>query len=272
MRFFLPYMFLLLAVSSGARGEAYRKTVYYGGLGLLYADTTSSTNPGQIALEKGSSISASLQSQGTDTLTGSTVTTVSETMAMGASYGQTSSQGISDKITFNTLTALAGVKAKRGKFTVGGSYTQNLNGSPNYTAFKLGFNYNGRPTGYRGQRFGFALTTTEAGINHTNSFVVAGGRSWAKNNAWELHFIANDIRDISDFSLGAFYIGKTEESYLFNFYFATGYTHAVKTSVGSFAARLGYVYHRVDIAATVSYPLFSNNTRPTYGGVLRLIF
>lgn len=257
-------MFMLSATSHAAG----KSMLSRGGLGFLFPDHNSFSNPGQFSLDKGTAFEGSYATQSTDagsaTTMGGSVVYSSGSFGIGA-YGNRA--GLSG-FEMDSAGAGLGFAMAKGRLTLGLSMARVLT-----TAFQtndgtvgVGLTWNGA------KREGFTLgagvtTTLNDSVADTRGATAGLGYGFKSGYSFEANFTLPSIDDTAAYTLAGYLnmAGKV-------FYFSGGATYDASAQTQSGAARLGLTLgNTFDVSGTVTYP-FQTGGNPTFGGTARLAF
>jgi hypothetical protein len=239
-----------------------------GGLGFLYPDHNSFSNPGQFPLSYGMAVEA-----GYGRTNGSSSQTLTPSFVYGngkVGVGGFYSRGGTDLLGSSASSSVGfglGVSFLKDKLTLGAKYDTSLESTrTNDGNLAVTVNLNGPQR--KGPSLGLGVgTTISADGGDRQNATASLGYSFRSNNSIEAGLTFNDIRDTADFS--PFFAGTFGSQYL---YLGGSYTYAKAAEDHMVAARLGVILGRyLDLSAQASYVLETGGAA-TYGATVRASF
>lgn len=245
-----------------------KSNISRGGLGFLYPDHNSASNPGQIALDKGTAFEGQymMVSDTTSAAAGSVVYS-SGKFAIGAG-GLRAGTTLTDAGTYSdTVTGGLGFTLAKDKVTMGITGSRDISDnatSDGTVGATLTFNGSKR----QGVSIGFGVDTTlNQAVAETRTATAALGYGFKNNASIEIDAKFNSFDDFSDYTMSGYLnlMGKM-------FYMSAGGSYVALSQTQTLAGRLGVVIgNSFDVSGIVNYPMASGST-PSYGGSLRLAF
>lgn len=261
---------LVLALVVGAATPAYADKstkILRGGLGFLFPDHNSFSNPGQFPLSYGMAIET-----GYTRANGSSDQALTPSFVYGngkVGLGAFYSRSGTDLGTASTSSVGVGLGTSfiKDKFTFGASYARALETVRVNDGFvQVTANLNGPQR--KGPSLGVGVGTTlkQVGGDRQNGNIGLG-YSFRSNENFEAGLKFNDLRDTSNFSPYA--AGTFGSQYV---YMGGSYTYEKTDEDHVVAARLGFIIGRyIDLSALASYVLETGGAA-TYGATLRASF
>lgn len=257
-------MFMLSAKSHAAG----KSNLSRGGLGFLFPDHNSFSNPGQVSLDKGTSFEGTYSTQSTDagslTAMGGSVVYSSGHFGLGAFGGRAGVAGIN----VDSAGAGLGFSMAKDRLTLGVTMSRVLT-----TAYQTNDGVVGGTLTWNGsKKEGFTLgagvtTTLNDSVKDKKSATAGIGYGFKSGYSIEANYALADIDDSAAYTVSG-YLNMTGKM----FYFSGGATHDASASTQSAAGRLGIVLgNSFDVSGTVTYP-FQTGGDPTFGGTARLAF
>jgi hypothetical protein len=238
-----------------------------GGLGFLFPDNNSFSNPGQFPLSYGMAFETGysrVNGSSAQALTPSFVYGNGQ-LGVGAFYSR-SGMDLGSSAS-NAVGAGLGVSFLKDKLTMGVSYSRSLEAVRiNDGTLSVTANLNGPQRTGPSVGVGFGTTINATGTN-TRTGTLGLGYSFHSNQSIEAGLTLNDLQNTADYS--PYFAGTYGSQYM---YLGASYTY-VKTSADHVAAgRLGFILGRyIDISALASYVLETGGAS-TYGATLRASF
>lgn len=266
-----PYLLIWVltgALSVSALADKSTKIIR-GGLGFLFPDHNSFSNPGQFPLGYGSAFEAGYQrANGANPQQAVTPSFVygNGKVGLGAFYSR-GGTSLTNSTASDSVGVGAGVSFLKDKLTMGLSYDTDLQTSRTSDGNLL-FTANMNGPQRRGPSIGLSLgSTVNAAGGDRQKANFGFGYSFRSNNSLEGGITFNDIRDTGDYSP---YVAGTFGS---QFIYAGGYyTYAKLAATHSVAARVGFILGRyLDLSALASYVLKTGGAA-TYGATFRASF
>jgi hypothetical protein len=261
---------LTLAVPSQA---AQQMPISRGGLGFLYADHNSFSNPGNFADDRGTGIQAEYSVQQQASGEPMEQTFIPSAVYGGTDwgfgiFGQRAGTNLLDSSTkTDTIGAGLGVGMFKDRLTIGVSGSRDIDVSQNNNGVVGGsITWNGNGLKREGLALGGAVFTTldQAGGDVQNAVAAIGwGFEMTKIEAIATF---NNLSDMSDWNLGA---ALTFEGKVF--YFSALYNYLMLSKDSQLGGRLGIVIGKFDISALVSNT-FNSTSNLSYGATVRIAF
>lgn len=261
---------ILAITTSAARAEKGKTDVLRGGTGFLFADANNFSNAGQSALNKGATFET-LYSQASV----SGITAYRAKPSFAYSSGSFFIGGFADRVGTSLTTSGSfatrgggqlGVAMAKGKITLGGGYTtdlESLAGTTNDKVWNASLNFNGGSKG-KGVVLGVGIDLHNADTNY-KAPKVALGYSFRRGASIEANATFTDFNSSTVVYGGHFNLNEKAV------YVGAGYEYAQSTATSSMSGRAGVVFGAMDLAFTTSIPLQAT-TNAVYGGALRFAF
>ncbi len=235
-----------------------------GGLGFLFPDHNSFSNPGQFGAATGTGLEAYY---GRDTASGPQVMTPSLVYGNGmfglGAYASRSAAVLLSDTHSDTAGVGMGAVLLKGRVTLGAGYEHDLSSSG------LG-DITGTLTMNSPNRQGLSLGVayTRGLASGVNSMKAGLGYSFMSNNNVEFNFALPDLTSMANFNLGAYFTTMKGMVYLSGGYVMT----KAATTIHGASGRLGFMLgQNVDLSAWANY-FFVTSSAVYYGGTLRFAF
>lgn len=259
---------MVVAMSLTPPARALSTDLIRGGQGLIFSDSNGFNNPGENALNYGSSVEVSIArtlSSG-NLAVGPSFSHSNRSFAWGAFYQRSGTSLLSSSGYGETFGGALGGSFNYRRLTAGLGYRTYLFGtlpssSNLYGVATLHLTKKMQPS----KGFFLAAAFNQAlGIPPvTTSYTAAFGYSLRRNYGYEIDYSLNDIYNIKDMSVGGYFLYGTKRNY-----FGGGYRFDFAGS-GRASARVGWIREQNDYSLTASYGSPSN----TYlGAAIRTTF
>lgn len=258
----------LLLVSVPALGADKSTKIIRGGLGFLYPDHNSFTNPGQFPLSYGMAFEAGytrVNASTTQALTPSLVYGNGK-VGLGAFY-QRAGAGLTGAGSTNAVGAGFGVALLKNKLTFGAGYSTSLStGRTDDGTVQLTANLNGPQR--QGPSLGLGVTSTiNSTIGQRQTATLGVGYSFRSNNSLEGGVKFNRLSTLGDYS--PFLAGTLGTQFL---YVGANYLYGVLAKTHTVSARVGFIFGRyVDVSALATRVMTTGGAT-SYGASLRASF
>jgi hypothetical protein len=240
-----------------------------GGLGFLFPDQNSFTNPGEFATSHAMSVEGVYQS---DTKHADPELAVPSFVFGNGMFGLgvegvrqapdvTKSAGAVD-----LLEAGAGVSLIKERLTLGGTYGRVISANNQGAGVASGTLTLQSPNRH-GPSVGVGYNTTVGFANNVHGMTGAVGYAWRSNQNVEANVYFNDTTNWKNYNLAAFFTTAAS-----NFYAAGGYEWLNMTSQHEVLGRLGVVMGmKFDVSVLLGY-IFTSGNPITYGFSARISF
>ncbi len=256
----------LVLLGIGINANAASSTINRGGLGFLFPDNNSFSNPGQFADSRGFAVEGvygrTTATTPTQSLTPSMVFG-NGSFGMGAYGSRSGTELLTTAGVTDTIGAGLGISLFKGRATFGAKYDKVL-GSANNGTVSGTFTLN--PAGAKGMAIGVGYTRDiTAG---TNAVSAGLGYSFMGNNNIEVDISFPSISALGTFNLGAYFTMMKSMIYLSGGYLMQNSGTMIHGATG----RLGFLLgQQVDFSATGTY-FFVTGSTISYGGSFRVAF
>lgn len=239
-----------------------------GGLGFLFPDHNSFSNPGQTALDKGLGIEGSYSMTPDTSGVSASPSFVYSTGKFGiGAYAQRAGLSLTDDGMFADIVGGAvGMALLKDKVTIGiGGGRVISDGATSDGTVGATLTYNGN------KRMGFTLgagvtTTLNQTVAETRTATAAVGYGFKSGSSVEVFAKFNDFDDFSNYTVNG-YLNLTGKM----FYLSAGGNYDMLLKTSNALGRLGVVLGSVDVSGTITYPTEAGGAM-TYGGTARIGF
>lgn len=249
-------------------------SVSRGGAGFLFTDKNSFSNPGQVAIGKGTALEMKYERQDRNGANLSQSATTSVAFGNGVfgigAFGTRSGTELSKSAnSTDSAGAELGVALAKEKLTAGVGYSRSIDSAQADNGALTG-TLSMNPSKERGVAFGAGGSTTLGRTTNVVSAIAALGYSFKANNSFEGTFELPDVKKTKTYTGSAFVtLGGPKV------YFGSGYSYVKvenANAVHQVQGRLGFVVaNYVDFSAFATQTLQSGQT-PLWGGSLRASF
>jgi hypothetical protein len=240
-----------------------------GGLGFLYPDQNSFINPGEFATAHAMSVQGAYE---TNTKSSGPEEAVPSFVYGNGMFGL-GVEGVrsAPNVTSSTnatdlLEAGAGVSLIKERLTLGATYGRFVN-ADNGNAGVAGGTLTLQSPNRHGPSLGVGYNSTIGLATNTQSTTAAVGYSWRSNKNFEANVYFNDMKNMKNYNVAAFFTTAGN-----NVYAAGGYEWLNLTSQHEVLGRLGVVLGmKFDVSVLLGY-IFTNGNPITYGFSARISF
>jgi hypothetical protein len=249
----------------GASQAASKTDILRGGLGFLFPDHNSFSNPGQFSISHGMAMEADYSREDSTQLQNLTPSLVygNGKVGLGAFGSRTGTNLTAKNGSLDVIGAGAGVALAKERLTLGVGYDRVISSSPqNDGNLRVEATLNGPQR--KGPAFGVEATTT-LGSTHIAGVTAAAGYSFRSNVSIEAVFKNYDTRQFKNSTLSGF-VNWADNM----FYLGAGYTYLNLNSLNEIEGRLGVMLGRFVDVSVFAAKVFKGEL--SYGGSLRASF
>ncbi len=262
------FLVVVLAAAFATSAFADKSTkIMRGGLGFLFPDHNSFSNPGQFPLSYGMAIETGytrVNGSSAQALTPSFVYGNGQ-VGLGAFYSRSGAD--LGSTSSNSVGAGLGVSFLKDKFTMGVGYTRVLDSTRTSDgSLQVTANLNGPQRKGPSVGIGVGTSMNAAGGDRQNASASLG-YSFRSNDNIEAGVLFNDLRSTSDFD--PYFAGTIGSQYM---YLGGTYRYLKASEDHQVGARLGFILGRyIDFSASANYVLETGGAT-SYGGTVRASF